>query len=1746
MKFNKSLIIISLILVFCISLGVVSAAEDSGISVNDINDVATVESSVNVNDEISSVGDGEINKSSEIYEDVKSATGTYNILTDYQIDQTLEIVNDNVIIEGNNCTIYGGYDLRAFNITGKDVTIQNLNFVDCSISKGYGGAIYSEGTLDVSGCSFWNCGAEVAGGAIYSEGTLDVIDCKFVGCSAGLVGGAIISSSLIANNCSFILCSANKGGAIAAGSTNLEVNSSVVGCSFRYCNSSKYGGAISFEVDNGSVEDCSFVGCSAKYGGAIHYWGYLDAKNCSFVGCYAENGGAIYCPDLFGGNIVGCSFVNCMAKGHDDSSGGAIFYYEDVNSTVSNCSFVNCSADCGGAIFYGNNVNGTVSNCSFIDCSAVNDGGAIYSKGTYTNVIDCSFVGCYAGNGGAIYSVGLLSIDKCSFIDCSAVNDGGAIYSEGSLEVRGCSFVNCSVVDNNDYSMGGAIYFAGSNLTVSECSFVGCIACSSGAICSIADEGPNCYVAVLGSNFTNCSTSAICSFTEENSTATSYLTVVGCSFVGCSSNGQFGGAIYARNSSVSECSFVDCNNFGSGGAIYFEENGSVTCCNFTNCISGDSGGAIGSSSSLEVNGCNFVNCSAKGEDSCCGGAIYSEGSLSVDSSNFTNSYAEECGGAIYSNSSLTVECCNFVDCVVSYDGCGGAIYGGAINVSGCSFVDCVADYYGGAIHSYCGPIILNSSSFINCYAVSSGGAISYEGNDSFMEVINCSFVDCFSYDGGAIYYDFDNNCSIKVINSSFVGCSAKNDGGAIYSKKGGIFNYNIFDSAIAPKGSAIYIQYNDEEYTLNFDYNFFDLQNNITEFPDDLIKCGSSPIYLNNWVVLNITPIEDSYFVNFTLNNGTELDKFMPDYTPTLSVDGDVSTITIQNNTFKGEYTPAYYRLRSIGGNLLAEIPYTTDLDYSFKTLNNTINNGSINITLDKDYKFCDGIDDEFINGIEIDNNVTIDGQGHIIDGVNLVRIFNIGGNVTIKNMTFVNGKSNCGGAIYSEEGYLNIIDCSFIACSADYSGAIDAFGSNSTVCNCSFVDCSANDFDSCGGAIGSSGSLSVSGCSFVNCNASGRGGAIYYEGYVINVSDCSFMNCSVIGDGFESRGGAIYCSNSNLTVSNCSFMECSADGFESCGGAICSIISEGSTCSVSVFVSDCSFVNCSADYGGAIYACDCSVMNCSFISCFAEFGGAIHVENGNTSVICSDFVNCSALIEAGAIQSCGGSLSVEGCSFVNCSAVGEDGFGAGGAIYNYDGSLNVVASNFVNCNSGWLGGAICGSANVTYSTFINCSSSEAGGAINSNEGTFNYNIFEMNTASRGSAIFMEYWGDINFNLDYNFFTFQNNITSFPLDLIIIHNSSEEDFTFAPDNWVVLNISSADGYYFVDFVLNDGSALKESMPDYDANLTINGDSEIITVSDNTFKDTNKAGDYLATSIISGNVLATATISRSDVSNCSIITWDCDYGDIAKVAVRLPKGVTGTISVNASGKIFTAEIKDGGSEGIAIVLLTGLNAGKYDLAISYSGNEGCLPFTATATVTVNKVNVIVTPTALSTTYDSGKYFQVKVVNDNGKAVSGLKLSLKVYTGSSYKTVAVTTDANGIAKYAASKLSIATHKVVINVDNSNYVVVKKSDSSIKVSKAATVVTAKKVTVKKGAKKYFTVTIKNKATKKVVKSLVLKIKVYTGKKYKTYKVKTNSKGIAKLSTRYLKKGTHKVVISTTSKYYTVKKSGKLIVVK
>ena len=170
--------------------------------------------------------------------------------------------------------------------------------------------------------------------------------------------------------------------------------------------------------------------------------------------------------------------------------------------------------------------------------------------------------------------------------------------------------------------------------------------------------------------------------------------------------------------------------------------------------------------------------------------------------------------------------------------------------------------------------------------------------------------------------------------------------------------------------------------------------------------------------------------------------------------------------------------------------------------------------------------------------------------------------------------------------------------------------------------------------------------------------------------------------------------------------------------------------------------------------------------------------------------------------------------------------------------------------------------------------------------------------------------------------------------------------------------------------------------------------------------------------------------------------------------------------------------------------------------------------------------------LSTTYGSGKYFKVKAIDSKTKKpVVNVKLILKIYSGKKYKKVTAATDSNGIAKYYASNLGIGTHKVTINVKDSKKFLSKIKYSSIKISKAKLKISAPKITGYYKESKRYKIAVKNRESKKPMKSIKVMIKVFTGKNYKKYSLKTDKKGIVSFNMKSLPKGKHKVVINIKS---------------
>ena len=170
---------------------------------------------------------------------------------------------------------------------------------------------------------------------------------------------------------------------------------------------------------------------------------------------------------------------NITFDGRDMAPGSKVIA-ESPNAVIFDMTkWVNCVSEGEGAGLF-NTGDGTVTliGCAF-ENSAARDGGAIYNTMTGNcMVLGTSFVGNQANStGGAIYSIGALSIQNCRFSQNQAVVSGGAIFGAG-LDLMGCTF------SGNYAPTGGAVNCSGRTLDVEKCSFSGNSATSGGAIFS--------------------------------------------------------------------------------------------------------------------------------------------------------------------------------------------------------------------------------------------------------------------------------------------------------------------------------------------------------------------------------------------------------------------------------------------------------------------------------------------------------------------------------------------------------------------------------------------------------------------------------------------------------------------------------------------------------------------------------------------------------------------------------------------------------------------------------------------------------------------------------------------------------------------------------------------------------------------------------------------------------------------------------------------------------------------------------------------------------------------------------------------------------------------------------------------------------------------------------------------------------------------------------------------------------------
>ena len=540
------------------------------------------------------------------------------------------VILKNIIFEGGDAgSNNGGAILNTHSST-------NLTLIDCKFNSnkaGNGGAIYTQGKLDVRNCNFTqNKATKDNGGAIYSNAPLNITNSFFESNIADVAGGAIYSE-----------------GSSVISYTNFNKNKAD-GATFSKC----LGGAIR-SVGHAVIDKCAFYNNYADNGGAIYSDGILDLK-AHGARIYFEDNSAKYS----GGAVYACTnlYINWDAN---------LFWGAYVFSKNS------AKNDDGGAIYCEGNLYANYFEA--LENTANVDGGAVFCKGEthinksridYNKAQGASISRCY---GGGLRSKGKCYIDSSDFWENYAENYGGAIYADEDIIITGYGDAKHRFVGNKAKYYGGAIYackdvyidpnrnskrFALHHNEVEEDNGGG-IYCEGNVYAHNADITLNGAKVDGGGIYCKGQTTLINCYINDNH-ASGNTPIIG--------SKNHGGGVYSKGSVTIENCQIDGNSATNyGGAVYTEGELKLKDTTFWKNHAKEGGAIYAYIISEPITNATFHLCHAESGD---GGAIYvlKECNLELLSCLFYENNATGRGGAVYldsSSSNLKVSYCSFVD-----------------------------------------------------------------------------------------------------------------------------------------------------------------------------------------------------------------------------------------------------------------------------------------------------------------------------------------------------------------------------------------------------------------------------------------------------------------------------------------------------------------------------------------------------------------------------------------------------------------------------------------------------------------------------------------------------------------------------------------------------------------------------------------------------------------------------------------------------------------------------------------------------------------------------------------------------------------------------------------------------------------------------------------------------------------------------------------------------------------------------
>ena len=401
-------------------------------------------------------------------------------------------------------------------------------------------------------------------------------------------------------------------------------------------------------------------------------------------------------------------------------------------------------------------------------------------------------------------------------------------------------------------------------------------------------------------------------------------------------------------------------------------------------------------------------------------------------------------------------------------------------------------------------------------------------------------------------------------------------------------------------------------------------------------------------------------------------------------------------------------------------------------------------IVLDRNYSY-DGSDRKVMG---IYHQLTIDGNGHTLDGKNGARIFYMDStakSVTLMNINFVNARINgAGGAILNDGAKLTVINCNFT--NNRITGTTGGAISSNNVDNVIITDSkfTGNYATGVGGAVSITGNnAKITNCVFTSNEARDHtGGAVLIYGNYATVTYCNFTSNKAGRDGgaLQIEGKTEKVKSQGSTISNNNFIGNSAPF----GGAF-GFNGKDSTISNNIFTSNKAINSKSLSYagiGGAMRVMgekNINVINNTFTDNTAyRQGGAFYLEGYNSVISKNTFTNNHATTDAGGAMNLKGNGIVISENTITTSSSKT----AGGAIFINGNNVKITKNVITDTKSTTsYGGSIQirgDAATITNNEFKQTTAKTNGGAlyVMSDKAVINNNIFSKNNAAKGLAIY--------------------------------------------------------------------------------------------------------------------------------------------------------------------------------------------------------------------------------------------------------------------------------------------------------------------------------------------------------------------------------------------------------------------------